>query len=711
MVALSSLTLGLGRRLPIILQSESAECGLACIAMIASYHGYRSDVPELRRHFRVSLKGMNLAHLAKISLELGLSTRAVRLEIEEIRNLSLPCILHWDFNHFVVLKSFKGRHCVIHDPTTGCRRLAMEEISRRFTGVALEFWPNANFKEKERVPRLKLRGLFGQISGLRRSLVQIISLGIALQAFSMVGPFLMQWTVDNVIVSQDRGLLTTLVLSFSALLVTQVLISSARAWAMLHFSAIFSVQWRANIFSHLLRLPIQFFEKRHLGDLLARFESAGQIQQTVTTSFLAAVLDGLMAIFTLILIFLYSVQLAVVVVGAMVIYAVIRCVWYAPLRNATQEQIVHGARQHSHFLETIRGIQSLKLFRQIDLRRSTWLSLFVEQTNAGIRSQKLQIFYQQVNALLFGVENLIVVWLGASMVMDGAFTVGMLMAFYSYKSQFSGRVGSLVDQAFEVCMLRLHSERLADIVLHPPEDDTVRLDSDAVATLDASIEVSGLRFRYSDQEPWVLDGVNFSIAAGESVAIVGPSGCGKSTLFKIMLGILPATQGKIQFSGKDLSSLGVGALRQVSSSVMQDDVLFAGTLAENISFFDSGADIAWVKECARRAGIHDDIERMPMRYNTLVGDMGTALSGGQRQRVMLARALCKRPKVLFLDEATSHLDTEKEREINATVRALKLTCIIVAHRPDTIASVDRVIVLSDGRVTQRRAMVSHSAPR
>lgn len=709
MVALNGLTPGLGRRLPILLQSESAECGLACIAMIASYHGYRSDVTELRRSFSVSLKGMNLAHLAKIALDLGLSTRAVRLEIEEISNLSLPCILHWDLNHFVVLKSLKGRRYVIHDPATGCRQLSLDEFSQRFTGVALEFWPNAEFKEKEHVPRLKLGGLFGKISGLRRSLAQIISLGIALQAFSMVGPFLMQWTIDNVIVSHDRGLLATLVLSFSALLVSQVLISTARAWAMLHLSTIFSVQWRANIFSHLLRLPIQYFEKRHLGDLLARFESAGQIQQTVTASFLAAVLDGLMAIFTLTLIILYSGQLAGVVVGAMAIYVVIRCAWYAPLRNATQEQIVHGARQHSHFLETIRGIQALKLFRQIDLRRSSWLGLFVEQTNAGVRSQKLQIFYQQVNALLFGVENLVVVWLGATMVMDGTFTVGMLMAFYSYKSQFSSRVGSLIDQAFEVFMLRLHSERLADIVLHPPEDDTVRLDSDAVATLDASIEVIGLRFRYSDHEPWVLDDVSFSIAAGESVAIVGPSGCGKSTLFKVMLGILPATEGQIQFSGKDLSGLGVGALREVSSSVMQEDVLFAGTLAENISFFDSGADITWIQECARRAGIHDDIERMPMRYNTLVGDMGTALSGGQRQRVMLARALYKRPKVLFLDEATSHLDTEKESEINTTVRTLKLTCIIVAHRPDTIASVDRVIVLSDGRATGSRAVASHSA--
>ncbi|MFY1842350.1 peptidase domain-containing ABC transporter [Achromobacter xylosoxidans] len=709
MPGIDALTLGWGRRLPILLQTESAECGISCLAMIASYHGHRVDVTELRRRFNVSLKGLNLAQLMQIAQQLQLGSRAVRLELTEIQNLSLPCVLHWGFNHFVVLKSLKGKKAIIHDPASGSRRLALGELSRKFTGIALELWPNENFEKKEAKPRIRLGRLIGKISGLRRSLGQIIGLGIALQAFSLVGPFLMQWTIDNVIVSEDRSLLNTLLLAFSILLLMQVLIGSARTWAMLHMSTLFSVQWRTNVFSHLLRLPIQYFERRHLGDVVARVSSADEIQQTLTASVLAVFLDGLMAISTLILIFVYSPPLAMVVVGAMLVYALIRCAWYAPQRNASEEQIVHGARQQSHFLETIRGIQALKLFRQVEPRRSTWLGLFVEQMNAGIRSQKLQLFYQQANILLFGVENLAVVWIGANMVMDGAFTVGMLMAFYSYKSQFSGRVSSLIDQIFGSLMLRLHSERLADIVLHPPEDDTSHLDPQARENLCANIEVQGLRYRYSDQEPWVLDGVDFCIAEGESVAIAGPSGGGKSTLCKVLLGILPATHGHIRISGHDLGGLGVGALREISGCVMQDDILFAGTLAENISFFDSDVDLGWVKQCASTAGIHDAIERMPMQYNTLVGDMGTALSGGQRQRIMLARALYRKPKILFLDEATSHLDTESEREISATVRALKLTRIIIAHRPETIASADRVIVLANGRVATNTVPARHAA--
>lgn len=700
MHGLEALSLGVGRRLPIVLQTESAECGLVCLAMIAGYYRHRIDVVELRQRFNLSLKGMNLAQMVHIAQQLQLGARAVRLELNELKNLSLPCVLHWEFSHFVVLKSVNAHRIVIHDPACGVRRMTFGDFSRKFTGVALELWPNANFEEKKEPPRAKLMGLIGRISGLHRSIGQILILGIALQAFSLTGPFLMQWTIDSVIVSEDRSLLNTLLLAFSALLLMQVLIGGARTWAMLHLSALFSVQWRTNVLSHLLRLSIQYFEKRNLGDVVARFGSADVIQQTLTMSFLGVVLDGLMAISTLILIFVYSPPLAMVVVAAMLVYALIRWGCYHPLRNATEEQIIHGARLQSHFLETLRGIQSIKLFRKVDRRRATWLGIFVEHTNAGIRAQKLHIFYQQANVLLFGIENLVIVWLGANMVMNGAFTVGMLTAFYSYKSQFSGRVGSLIDQVFELFMLRLHRERLADIVLHPPEDENVRLDHVELSALRPTIDVAGLRFRYSDHEPWTLDGVDFSIGEGESVAIVGPSGSGKTTLVKVLLGILPATHGRICISGQELGGLGVGALRSMSGTVMQDDVLFAGTLLENISFFDPAADPDWVKECAAAAGVHDDIQRMPMQYNTLVGDMGAALSGGQKQRIMLARALYKKPKLLFLDEATSHLDTEAEREISTTVRALKLTRIIVAHRPETIASADRVITLAGGRVVR-----------
>ncbi|AKA22968.1 peptidase domain-containing ABC transporter [Pseudomonas chlororaphis] len=698
MVFLDNLALRLTRRLPLILQTEATECGLACLAMIAGYHGYHTNLMELRRRFSVSLKGIALKQLIQTAHRLQLGTRAVKLDLGDLGKLKLPCVLHWNFNHFVVLKAIDARGALLHDPAHGLRRVSLAEFSQSFTGVAVEFWPDSGFEKQQAPPRIKLLGMLGKVTGLYRSLAQVLLLAGALEVFSLVSPFFLQWTIDNVIVSADRDLLSTLVIGFGLLLLMQQAVSGVRAWVMMHMSTLLGVQWQANVFSHLLRLPIQYFEKRHLGDVVSRFGAVGNIQQTLTAAFLSAVLDGLMTAATLGMMLLYSPPLAAIALASMSLYALGRWIWYRPLRNATEEQIVHAARQQSHFLETVRGIRPLKLFQRQDERRAVWLGLLVEQINAGLRTQKLQLIYQQMNGLLFGVENLLVIWLGATMVMDGQFSVGVLMAFNAYKSQFDDRVGSLIDKFFELRMLQLQGERLADIVLQPAENNHGNVDLDSLDEREAGIEIQGLRYRYSDQEPWVLDGVDLRIGAGESVAIVGPSGCGKSTLFNVLLGILPANEGQVRVAGLELSQLGLDGLRELVATVLQDDVLFAGSLSENIGFFDPQVDMPWLIQCAQMAAIHDDIQAMPMGYNTLVGEMGTVLSGGQKQRIMLARALYKKPKVLFLDEATSHLDVHCEQRVNAAIRALRITRIMVAHRPETIASADRVVVLGQGKI-------------
>jgi len=314
----------------------------------------------------------------------------------------------------------------------------------------------------------------------------------------------------------------------------------------------------------------------------------------------------------------------------------------------------------------------------------------------------LQILYRLLNGVLFGLERVLIIWLGAKLVLDGNFTVGVFMAFSAYKDQFDGRVSALVDKVVEVKMLQLQGERLADIVLAEPEETSAKRFSASGQDqpLEASIEVAGLRYRYADQEPWVLDGVDIKIAAGESVAIIGPSGCGKSTLINAMLGIRKPNEGDVLIGGISVNQVGIEMLRSMVGTVMQDDVLFAGSIADNICFFDHQTDLARIEECARLAAIHEEIMATPMGYNTLIGDMGTALSGGQKQRILLARALYKRPRILFLDEATSHLDIARETMVNNAIKNLAITRIIVAHRPETIASADRVIVLDNGKVAR-----------
>ncbi|HEX6996814.1 MAG TPA: peptidase domain-containing ABC transporter [Gammaproteobacteria bacterium] len=701
------LALGLRRKLPVVLQSEASECGLACLSMIAGYYGRRIDLPVLRRRYSVSLKGTTLAALIDVAGRLKLATRPVRLEIEHLKHLRLPCILHWNMNHFVVLKSAGARHLRIHDPASGERKLRMSEASDAFTGVALELWPERGFaKTADDSQPVTLRKLIGRVTGLFGSLSQILLLALVLEVFTLVSPLFMQWTLDHVIVTANVDLLTTLAIGFALVLLIQQGISAVRAWVIMHFGTTLNVQWHANVFTHMLRLPLPYFEKRHLGDIVSRFRSIDSIQSTLTSASIEAVIDGIMIVFVVVLIFLYSPLLSWICLAAMAVYGLCRRLWYGPLRLAVQEQIVHAAKQESHFLETVRGVRTIKLYQNQDDRRAGWLALMVDQVNAGLRAQKLQIFYRLVNGVVFGLENIVIVWLGARMVLDGALTVGMLMAFTSYKGQFESRISALIDKYFQLKMLQIHGERLADIVLTEPERpaEDGRLVTSESEALEPRIEARGLRFRYAEHEPYVLDGVDLKIEPGESVAIVGPSGCGKTTLLHVLLGVLPPTEGEVRLGGTSLANLDPEIVRRTMASVTQNDTLFAGSIADNISFFDSRADQARIEECAKLASIHKEIVAMPMGYNTFVGYLGSVLSGGQQQRVLLARALYRRPRILVLDEATSHLDVKREIMVSSAIRGLNITRIIVAHRPQTVETADRVLTLEGGRIVDERRL-------
>ena len=692
------------RRAPLMLQTEAAECGLACLAMVAAHHGMQTDLPTLRLRFPLSLKGATLADLTRIAAQMQLTPRALRAELSHLSQLKLPCVLHWELNHFVVLTEATAKGAVIHDPARGIRRLSTAEVSKAFTGVVLELTPAADFKPRVEKQTVTLRQLLGRVSGLKRSLLQIFALALALEAFMLLSPFFMQWVVDGVLVSADRDLLVTLGLGFGLLVLIQVGVGAIRSWAVLYLSATLNLQWLSNVFAHLMRLPMPWFEKRHTGDVMSRFGAVQQIQQTLTTHFIEAVLDGLLVVLTLAMMWFYSVTLTAIAVGCVLVYALLRWAFFRPLREASEEAIVFDAKKSSHFLESLRGVQSIKLFNRQEDRQAQFMNRVVDAMNAHVATRKLDLVFSVAHKLVFGLERIAVVWVGALLVLDRSFSVGMLFAFFAYKEQFALRVSGLIDKVVELKMLKLQSERLADIVLTAPEAEVFMPAAFTTSSNRAgdapSLELRGVGFRYSDSDPILLRDLNVFIASGESVAIVGPSGCGKTTLLKLMLGIHTPQRGEILVGGVPLAQLGLRAWRERFATVMQDDQLFAGSISDNISFFDPHTDAAWVQECARVASVNDDIDAMPMGYHTLIGDMGTSISGGQKQRLLLARALYKRPQFLFLDEATSALDVDRERLVNSAVRQLNITRIIVAHRPETIASAGRVIVLSEGRIAQ-----------
>jgi len=680
------------RRLPVILQAEAAECGLASLCMVAAYHGYVSDLLSLRQRFNTSLKGMTLADMVRFADDLGLACRALRLELTEMAQLQTPCILHWNLNHFVVLARVHKSGIVIHDPACGRREIPWKQVSSCFSGIALELSPTAQFQVQEVKQNIPWRTLLSGFTGLRHALLQVFLLALILELLALLSPMFTQWLIDGVLLSADVDMLKVLVVGALLLALGQAAVSALRSWSVLTISTRVGVEWMTQVFSHLIQLPMAFFEKRFIGDISSRFEGVETIQETLTSHFIEAILDGLLAVGTLSLMLIYSPRLTLIAFSGLALYGLLRALWYRYLREMTETCLILEARQNSHFLETLRGIQAIKLFQRHAERRSAWLNLLLAQTEASVRAEKLAIVFRSLHQLLDGLELAAVLWFGASLVLENQFSVGMLMAFTAYSNQFTRRMVGLIDKAVALKMLRLQTERLADIVLTSVEPRPVYREA---APQQASIRFSDVSFRFAETEPWICQHLNFSIEEGESVALIGPSGCGKTTVLKLLLGIFTPSGGDILIGGISTRQLGVHGVRNLCASVMQDDQLFAGSMLDNITFFDPAPDQIRLRQCAKLAAIHETISAMPMGYHTLVGDMGTTLSGGQRQRLLLARALYKQPRILLLDEATSSLDSELELQVSQAIVTLKLTRLIIAHRPETIRSADRVINLAD----------------
>jgi ATP-binding cassette, subfamily B, bacterial CvaB/MchF/RaxB len=669
---------------PLILQSEAPECGIACLAMVASFHGHRTDLSAMRLRLSPSLKGVTLKHVAQIAETMGMTARGVQVPLDSLRKLRLPSILHWDMNHFVVLTRADGRRITVHDPARGKRVLTLDEASRHFTGVAMEFTPSAGFQRKDEREKIRSWQLLGVASGLKGTIAQILILSFALEVFALAMPLFLQLTVDRVLVGRDRDLLTVLGIAFGALVLIQVAVSAVRAWVGVYLSTNINLKLLTTLFDHMLRLPLAWFEKRNIGDIVSKFRSVDAIQRTLSTTFVETAVDGIMVVLTLVVMAYYSLLLTTIVVGAALLYAALRWLFYYPQRYATDEQLAHEARSGTHFIETLRGMMAIKLNLREAERRSAYQNLVVDQTNAGVRVQNVGILQRSSNALIFGIEGVIVIWLGALLVMEGKFTVGMLYAFIGFKLLFLTRVINLIDKWNDFRMLDLHAERIADIALAEPERSKPLLPGEAASGA-LTIEARDLGFAYGP-EGFVFRNVNVSIAPGESLAIVGPSGCGKTTLVKVLLGLLTPTEGEVRVNGRNLADWDAAQYRSRVGAVMQDDQLFVGTIEDNISFFDTEHDPARVRESAKAAMIDEEIMAMPMQYNTIVGSLGMALSGGQKQRVLLARALYRNPKVLFLDEAFDQVDLGLERKISFALSKNSLTLVLVTHRPESTAS-------------------------
>ncbi|EIX8588474.1 peptidase domain-containing ABC transporter, partial [Escherichia coli] len=645
------------RRVPVIHQTETAECGLACLAMICGHFGKNIDLIYLRRKFNLSARGATLAGINGIAEQLGMATRALSLELDELRVLKTPCILHWDFSHFVVLVSVKRNRYVLHDPARGIRYISREEMSRYFTGVALEVWPGSEFQSETLQTRISLRSLINSIYGIKRTLAKIFCLSVVIEAINLLMPVGTQLVMDHAIPAGDRGLLTLISAALMFFILLKAATSTLRAWSSLVMSTLINVQWQSGLFDHLLRLPLAFFERRKLGDIQSRFDSLDTLRATFTTSVIGFIMDSIMVVGVCVMMLLYGGYLTWIVLCFTTIYIFIRLVTYGNYRQISEECLVREARAASYFMETLYGIATVKIQGMVGIRGAHWLNMKIDAINSGIKLTRMDLLFGGINTFVTACDQIVILWLGAGLVIDNQMTIGMFVAFSSFRGQFSERVASLTSFLLQLRIMSLHNERIADIALHEKEEKKPEIE--IIADMGPiSLETNGLSYRYDSQSAPIFSALSLSVAPGESVAITGASGAGKTTLMKVLCGLFEPDSGRVLINGIDIRQIGINNYHRMIACVMQDDRLFSGSIRENICGFAEEMDEEWMVECARASHIHDVIMNMPMGYETLIGELGEGLSGGQKQRIFIARALYRKPGILFMDEATSALDSE-----------------------------------------------------
>ena len=680
-------------QLPMILQDERAACGHACVLMIANFCGHRLDMQGLRQRYKPSVRGITLLEIDSMFAMLGFNTRALRVPLSDLHLIKTPAILHWNMNHFVVLKRVKKNRIIIHDPAVGVRTCEWKELGQAFTGIVLEVTKREEFQKIRHSKTLTLMAVLRSVNGAFKMLGLLLMLSFLIECLRILNPLLMQYIIDYALGSNYLSQMYRIGIGFTLFVVFQGLLEYIRNHLVLFSTMQLREGLTTHTLKHLLSLPLSFFEQRHLGDIQSKFQTIEHIQAALSTDFVYTFLDGLMVVLTFVVMTQYSWVLSSIVCIALFVYVSMRLLSFRHYRSQHAAAILSHAKSASSFLETLRAMGPIKCYLKENTRFQLWQNDYIDALNHDIQVSKLHINYQIGNQIVLQLDHIIVICVGAGLVLSKQLTIGMLLAFLAYRLMLVNKASSLIQHVFDYQLIRSQLQRLNDIIQQSPEERVAPRIS-LIEAVKGSIRVQDLCFCYHPQAPWVLNQLNFDIRVGEKIAIVGPSGCGKSTLLKILMGLERPVSGTILIDDTPLEILGIQSFRALTATVMQEDTLFSGSIIDNITFFAEESEMTRVYHVTRLTGMHETIMAMPMGYETLIGQMGTALSGGQKQRLLLARALYKEPKFLFLDEATSHLDALSERHINSALRSLNMTQIMVAHRQETIDMADRVIQLT-----------------
>ena len=680
------------KAMPLYLQMESSECGIACLAMVANHYGSVFGLEELRTKFDISVRGTSLQDLAEMADQIGLNARCVELASHNISQLRMPAVLHWEGNHWVVVKKTSAKGLQLHDPALGERWVGWQEALAKFSGFAADFVPRPLLVRTPPQPRLEFITLLRSFPGLGTAALQIMAMSIALEMIALLTPYYTQIVMDHVLVTGDRDLLLIIALATGFLLVFQTLFTALRGWAGVVLSQSIGYQLYAHVIRHLFKLPVTFFVRRQAGDLVSRFDSLGQLAHSLTRASIEITLDALISIGTVAMMFLYSTKLAWIAVFAFTLMLIVKVIVFSSSQRVVSERTFLDAKRQSHLIESLRGIHAIKMAQAEVMRSQQWTTQTRSVLDKDVATERINLASALVQTVTAGMAHTLVIYFAAQMILANQLSVGMLFAFLAYQSNFSARASAFADRVMWLRTMKVHFGRVGDIVFASPESNA-DLQSKLAQPAASSVDMQNLGYRYTNSDPWVFSKVSLRVEPAELIAITGPSGCGKTTLLCVLGGIYLPNEGRLAYDDEGVTSTTTTSLRKRLAFVFQNDELFEGSIEENISFFEPKPDHARVKECAELAVIANDIAAYPQGYKTRLAAQGAGLSGGQRQRLLIARALYRKPSLLVLDEATSQLDVTTEKLVLQNIKSLGVTVIMSAHRPDAIAVADRVYSL------------------
>ncbi len=659
--------------------------------MIACHFGHDVDLTALRRRFAEARP--DLRSLLDVADSLGLVGRPLRLGLAETRQLSLPALLHWEFDHFVVLVKVGRRRIVIHDPAAGRRVLDARDFGAAFTGVAVEFLPAPGFAGLSGRQLPSLRGLVRSLRGLPRYLSVMLFLLVATQLLSLAPPVATQLLIDEVVLGQDRMWLRKVIFGLALVMLASVLIDTLRRRIALFVGMRIANDATTLIIRHLLRLPAATVAQRSVGDLMSRVDSMRPLRVALTETSLQLVVQGAVLLATLTLMVFYSHLLTAITLGSVLVIALLHAALLPRSRSLNTELVIAAARAGNSLIESLRAYTAINAMGLGAQRLAHWQHGFAAAINAETRKQHLAIAAGAGQGAIMVFEYALFLAVGIAGVLDRQFTLGVLFAFLGLRGTMMAAAIELLGAARQLFLVRSHADRVVEIVVETPEPDAPP--HALRRRLRGAVACEAIGFRYPGGPP-ILAGLTADIDAGESIVIRGPSGSGKTTLLRLLAGSLAIDCGRLRYDGMDMRLWDQNVLRRQFGIVLQADRLFEGSIADNISGFEADPDVGRLREAAELAAIWDDVQGLPMSVHTPLAGADGGLSGGQAQRLLLARAIYRRPRVLFLDEATSQLDHATERRVIDNLATLDVTLISIAHRSNALAAATRFIDLPAG---------------